>query len=164
MGGWGRLLLSCLIVALAAGAGLVFFQEARVTNESSKGEEVMTANVQVDPKIDLNSSQEVSIIVIFKTKPARTAVEDAKKIGVPLTLEQAEQDVKESHQRFQAEVKKYLGGADIPYTITHTYTAALNGVAMTLPADAIKVLVQSEEIESIRANREINIIPPVKPS
>jgi len=52
----------------------------------------------------------------------------------------------------------------IPYTITHTYTAAINGVAMRLPASAIQALLQSAEIEAIYANKEIKMIPPVQPS
>ncbi|CAH2717338.1 hypothetical protein BACCIP111895_04530 [Neobacillus rhizosphaerae] len=129
-----------------------------------KGEEVMTQNIYIDPKINLKSEEEVIIIIHFKTKPAKVAVALAEASGVPLTIEKAEQDVKDSHARFRKDVEKYLGQKQIPYTIVHTYSAALNGVAMKLPANEIKSLLQSAEIEAIYANREIKLVPPVQPS
>ncbi|WHY77001.1 protease inhibitor I9 family protein [Neobacillus sp. WH10] len=160
----GKLLLVACFLTVIAGAGVNFIQSTQEKEELNKGEEAMTTNVHIDPEIDLNSNKEITIIIHFKTKPARAAVELAKMKGVPLTLEQAEQEVKESHQRFQADVKKYLDGEHITYSITHSYTAAINGVAMRLPASAIQALLQSAEIEAIYANKEIKLIPPVKPS
>ncbi|AZU64092.1 hypothetical protein CHR53_24090 [Neobacillus mesonae] len=130
---------------------------------SMKGEEMMYPSVFVDPMIDLNSINVVSVIVVFRTPPASSAVAHAKMAGVPLTLEQAEQDVKESHHRFQRDVKRYLESAHIPYKITNTYSSALNGVAMSLPAVAIRQLLHSPEIQSIHANKEISLDPPMSP-
>jgi len=159
-----KLLLVGCLMAVIAGAGVIFIKATQEKEEPNKGEEAMTTNVHIDPEIDLNSNKEITIIIQFKTKPARAAVELAKMKGVPLTLEQAEQEVKESHQRFQADVKKFLDGEQIPYSITHSYTAAINGVAMRLPASAIQALLQSAEIDSIYASKEIKLIPPVQPS
>ncbi|QCJ44236.1 hypothetical protein FAY30_21290 [Bacillus sp. S3] len=160
----GRLILAGCLLAVMAGALVIFLQDHKEKEKPTRGEVAMTTNIHIDPEIDLNSNDEITVLIHFKTKPAREAVELAKMQGVPLTLEQAERDVKESHQRFQADVKKYLDGGQISYTIKHTYTAAFNGVAIKLPASAIQALLQSAEIEAIYANKEIKNIPPVQPS
>jgi hypothetical protein len=168
----GKVLLVFCLLSLV-GVGVFFTQTKRdkevqskpkVEQEEPKGEEVMTQNIYIDPKIDMNSPAEVTIIIHFKTKPAKTAVALAEASGIPLTLEQAEQDVKDSHERFRKDAEKYLGEKQIPYRIVHAYTAALNGVAMKLPANEIQTLLQSAEIEAIYANREIKLVPPVQPS
>ncbi|MFJ7724835.1 protease inhibitor I9 family protein [Neobacillus sp. NPDC097160] len=160
----GKLILVGCLLAVIAGAWIYFLSFNKEKEKPNAGEEAMTTNIHIDPEIDLNSDKEVTILIHFKTQPAKVAVELAKQNGETLSLEQAEQDVKESHKRFQADVKKYLDGEQIPYTITHTYTAAFNGVAIRLPSNAIKTLLQSGEIEAVYANREIKKIPPVQPS
>jgi hypothetical protein len=120
----------------------------------------MTNKINVDPTIDVNSDEMVTVIIQFRTKPAQEAVAIAKKAGVPLTLENANWAVKHSHERFQEEVKRYLDSKRIPYTINYVYQSALNGVSMTLPAKDIKSLLLFKEIESIHANKQYHIDPP----
>jgi hypothetical protein len=120
----------------------------------------MTNKINVDPTIDVNSDEMVTVIIQFRTKPAQEAVAIAKKAGVPLTLENANWAVKHSHERFQEEVKRYLDSKRIPYTINYVYQSALNGVSMTLPAKDIKSLLSFKEIESIHANKQYHIDPP----
>jgi hypothetical protein len=120
----------------------------------------MTNKVIVDPAIDINSHEMVTVIIQFRTKPAQEAVAIAKKAGVPLSVENANWAVKHSHERFQEDVKRYLVPKRIPYTINYVYQSALNGVSMTLPAKEIKLLLQFKEIESIHANKQYQIDPP----
>jgi hypothetical protein len=120
----------------------------------------MTNKINVDPTIDVNSDEMITVIIQFRTKPAQEAVAIAKKSGVPLTLENANWAVKHSHERFEEEVKRYLDSKRIPYTINYVYQSALNGVSMTLPAKDIKSLLQFKEIESIHANKQYHIDPP----
>jgi hypothetical protein len=120
----------------------------------------MTNPIQVDPSIEMNGDDMVTVIIQFRTKPAQEAVAIAKKAGVPLTIENANWAVKHSHERFQEEVKRYLVPKRIPYTINYVYQSALNGVSMTLPAKDIKSLLQFKEIESIHANKQYHIDPP----
>jgi hypothetical protein len=120
----------------------------------------MTNKINVDPAIDVNSNEMVTVIIQFRTKPAQEAVAIAKKAGVPLSVENANWAVKHSHERFQEEVKRYLVPKRIPYTINYVYQSALNGVSMTLPAKEIKLLLQFKEIESIHANKQYQIDPP----
>ncbi|CAG9609829.1 protease inhibitor I9 family protein [Pseudoneobacillus rhizosphaerae] len=120
----------------------------------------MTNKINVDPTIDINSDEMVTVIIQFRTKPAQEAVAIANKAGIPLTLENANWAVKHSHERFQEEVKRYLDSKRIPYTINYVYQSALNGVSMTLPAKDIQLLLQFKEIKSIHANKQYHIDPP----
>lgn len=152
------LLLTCLLCL----AGYDNHEYIRERGEN-RGEEVMTSDIHIDPEVDMTSEKMVEIIIHFKTLPAKVAVAIAEKSGVPLTLEQAKQEVEESHSRFRKDVERYLGQHQIPYSIKHTYKMALNGVSMKLPGKEIKRLLQSNEIASIYANKEIKLIPPPRP-
>jgi len=151
------LLLSCLLCL----AGFDDHNDIRERGEN-RGEEAMTSAIHIDPEVDMISEKMVEIIIHFKTQPAKVAVAIAEMSGVPLTLEQAKQDVEESHSRFKKDVERYLGQNQIPYSIKHTYKMAFNGVSMKLPGKEIKRLLQSNEIAAIYANREIKLIPPPK--
>lgn len=121
----------------------------------------MTTKVYIDPRIDTESSKVITVIIQFKTKPAQEAVELAKKGGVPLTLENASWAVEHSHERFKEELKRYLDSKHIPYKINYMYKTALNGVSMSIPANEIKTLLQSKEVQSIHANQEYQIDTPL---
>ncbi|MFK9091954.1 protease inhibitor I9 family protein [Bacillus salipaludis] len=123
----------------------------------------MTSAIHIDPEVDMNSEKMVEIIIHFKTQPAKVAIAIAEMSGLPLTLDQAKQDVEESHSRFQEDVERYLGQNQIPYSINHTYKTVFNGVSMKLPGKEIIRLLQSNEIAAIYANKEIKLIPPPKP-
>lgn len=157
------LLYSCLLFLIGCGVKTTQEHQTRADQSDNKGEEVMTRNIYIDPEIDLSSEKMVEIIIHFKTEPAKVAVAIAEMSGIPLSLDKAKEDVEDSHARFQEEVQKYLGQKQIPYTITHTYKTALNGVAMKLPGNEIKTLLQSAEIAAIYANKEIQLNPPPQP-
>lgn len=125
--------------------------------------ETMNAPIYVDPEIDLTSKKMVSIIIHFKTMPAKTAVIQAQAKGLSLSLEKAEKDVEDSHTRFHQEIQTLLEKENVPYSITRTYKTVYNGVAMELPANEIQRLLSSVEISTIHADREIQLEPPVRP-
>jgi hypothetical protein len=118
------------------------------------------SNIFIDPDIDMNSKEMITVIIQFKTKPAQVAVTIAEKSGVPLSLENANWAVEHSHARFQEDVKRFLVSKRIPYSINHIYKSALNGVSMSIPAYEIKTLLKFNEIESIHANKEYHLDPP----
>lgn len=157
---WTRILLFSCLLCLIVGA--VIYKQVHKDVKEEKGKEVMINEIYIDPAIDMKSEKDVIIIIHFKTKPAKAALALAKMTGVPLTLEQAEKDVEDSHARFQKDVERYLGQAQIPYRIVHTYKSALNGAALKLPANKIHRLLQSDEIEAIFANKEYQLNPPPK--
>jgi hypothetical protein len=120
----------------------------------------MTNKIYIDPTIDMNSDEMITVIIQFNTKPSVEAMAIAKKAGIPLSLENANWAVKHSHERFQEEVKRYLVSKQIPYSINHVYQSVLNGVSMTLRGKDIKALLQFKEIGSIHANKQYHIDPP----
>ncbi|WP_082630273.1 protease inhibitor I9 family protein [Peribacillus muralis] len=134
--------------------------DSKTGNEKEVIETVKTP-IYVDPKIDLTSEKRGSIIIQFRTKPARIAVLEAKAKGQTLALEKAMKDVEESHMRFQKEIQVLL--EKVPYSITGTYKTVYNGVTMELPAYKIKRLLESSEISTIHSNKEIQIDPPILP-
>jgi hypothetical protein len=125
-----------------------------------RGKTLMNSNMYIDPTINMNSDNMVTIIIQFRTKPAQEAVLISQKSGVPISIENANWAVERSHERFQEEVKRYLVPKNVPFTINYIYKTALNGVSMNLPANEIKTLFQFKEIESIHANKEYHIDPP----
>lgn len=139
-------------------------QESNYKNPNDIGKEIketMNPSVYVDPAIDLLSQQTISVIIEFKTKPAKVAVIESEAKGIPLTLEEAKKQVEESHLNFQNELHELLEKNQIPYTVRHKYTTALNGVSMELPANAIKKLAESSSVISkISLNRKIKLDPP----
>jgi Peptidase inhibitor I9 len=126
-------------------------------------EKKMNSSVKVDPSIDLSSNQIVSIIIEFKTKPAKIAVLEAKEKGITLTLEEAKRQVEQSHQTFR-NLLTVLAEKNIPYKVKHTYKTALNGVSMEIPANGIKRLLDSSVISKIYPNKQIQLDPPINPA
>lgn len=121
----------------------------------------MNNQIYVDPAIDLTSDNIITVIIQFQTQPAHVAVAAAKSSGHSLTIEDARREVEKSHQRFQEEVKRYFIPKRVPFTITHVYTEALNGVAMRIPGNQVPLLLNFKEIQSIHANQEYHLDPPI---
>lgn len=132
-------------------------------NEVKVVKNTMSTSFYVDPSIDLSSNQLLSIIIEFKTKPAKIAVLEAEAEGKQLSLEEATKQVEESHELFQKELKNLLDDQQIPYSIRHTYKTVLNGVSMDISAKDIKRLLQSTVIEKIYPNRKVHLMPPIAP-
>lgn len=118
----------------------------------------MNSSIYIDPEINLQSEENVAIIVQFKTKPAKAAVAISKG---KLTLDEAKQQVNTSHAHFQEELNNLLAQKQIQYTVTHRYKVAYNGVAMKLKGNKVQELLQSKVIEAIYANREFDL--PIRP-
>ncbi|WP_163100356.1 protease inhibitor I9 family protein [Peribacillus alkalitolerans] len=124
----------------------------------------MSPFVFLDPAIDLSSQNIVSIIIEFKTKPAKVAVLEAKAKGISLSLEEAKERVEESHAAFQKELQVLLAQNNVPFFVKHKYKQSLNGVSMDLPAIEIKRLVTySNVISKIHLNKKFYLDPPITP-
>ncbi|MBM7587211.1 hypothetical protein JOC86_003784 [Bacillus pakistanensis] len=132
--------------------------------EERGGEETMDSSVEIDPAIDLSSSQTISIVIHFTTQPAKIAVLEAEKKGIDLTFEEAVRQVENSHRKFQEEIRTTLEENQVPYQITHRYKTAFNGVSMKMPANEIHHLTSSTVIQKIYANEDIQLDPPTQPT
>ena len=154
---YSRAIFAVVILAIICGCSKN--NHPKVMREEVK--ETMIPSVYIDPAVDLSSDQTISVIIEFKTKPAKVAVIEAEAKGIPFTLEEAQKQVEESHLMFQKEMHEILDKNQIPYTVRHKYTTALNGVSMELPAKEIKRLAESSSVISkISLNRKIKLDPP----
>ncbi|MEH7304455.1 protease inhibitor I9 family protein [Neobacillus drentensis] len=157
-------ILAAAILSILSGCQESSFENNHTLEKGKVVEETMTPSVHVDPAIDLSSEQTTSIIIEFKTKPAKIAVLEAEAKGIPLTMEEAKKHVEESHLTFQKELHELLDKNQIPYTVRHKFTTALNGVSMELPANEIQRLAESSAVISrISLNRKIKLDPPILP-
>jgi hypothetical protein len=155
-------------VAIFATAFLSILNGCQESNhnlaEEKVAKEAMNPSVHVDPSIDLSSNQTISIIIEFKTKPAKIAVLEAEAKGIPLTIEKAKEKVEESHATFQKELESLLDKNQVPYKVRNTYKTALNGVSMEIPANEIIRLAEaSSVISKIHPDKKIQLDPPISP-
>lgn len=156
------------ILAVAIPFTMSGCQEYRLGNnhkvDEEKVVETMNPSAHLDPAIDLTSDQIISIIIVFKTKPAKIAVIEAEAKGIPLTIEEAREKVEESHRVFQEELRTIFDQNQVIYKVQNTYKTALNGVSMELPANEIKRLAESSSVISkIHLNKKIQLDPPISP-
>ncbi|KQL51474.1 hypothetical protein AN964_21160 [Heyndrickxia shackletonii] len=121
--------------------------------------------LQLSPEINLKSDAPVSVIVEFKDKPEITAVLEAQAEGKTLSSAKAKQRVDTAHETFQNNLKTIfkneLKVKKNPYTIRREYKHAFNGVAMTLPANKAKALLQSKVVKTVWSDMQVQIEPPV---
>ncbi|WP_129689949.1 S8 family serine peptidase [Gottfriedia acidiceleris] len=140
------------------------------------------SEVQIDPKINVNNSAPVRVIVQFKQAPAKVAVLQQQVAGNELSLKEATQDVNDSHKLFKDFVEKMVparGGSNTISTyaitpnentpsnttnqsdiqITREYKNAFNGVAMTLPGNYVNQLLESGIVNRIYKNEVVKLDP-----
>ncbi|WP_249599221.1 S8 family serine peptidase [Peribacillus frigoritolerans] len=125
------------------------------------------SGLQLSPDVDLKSPDKVSVIVEFKDKPAKVAVVEEAVNGHDLSLTDAKQKADEAHETFQNDLKTIykedLKKKKDAVKIKRTYKSTINGVAMELPADKVKSLLQSDAVQSVWSNHQIKIEPPATP-
>ncbi|MFP5111651.1 S8 family serine peptidase [Bacillaceae bacterium C204] len=112
-----------------------------------------TSGIQLSPETDLSSEQEISVIIEFKNKPAKTAVLMEKMNGRVLTKEDAEKLVEEDHAVFMHD----LDALKIKGKITTSYKEVYNGVALTLPANEVKNLLKSKTVKNVWENQVVQL-------
>lgn len=115
------------------------------------------STIYIDPMINMQTNQMVTVIIHLKTQPAHAAVAIANSNGNQLSLQQAERNVEESQLRFQGDILRLLGNEGVAFKINHTYKTVFNGVSLTLPGNKIPDLTKSPEIAAIYANKEYKL-------
>ncbi|PEJ57108.1 hypothetical protein CN692_14555 [Bacillus sp. AFS002410] len=125
----------------------------------------LKTGLQLSPDVDLSSDKDVNVIVEFKDLPAKTA-QIAKAIkGEKLSLTQANENVEKSHAQFkkdlQTKLKKTKSGKDA-YHVKYTYKTSMNGVALTLPANQVKSLLDSKVVKAIYSDYTVHVEPPAQ--
>ncbi|NQD66613.1 S8 family serine peptidase [Bacillus haikouensis] len=117
-------------------------------------------------EMDLTSKEEVTVIVEFDQLPAMTEQIQKSLKGENISLEKAKKKVEESHKTFKKDLQAKLGkktkSAKESYKIKYTYKNALNGVAITLPANEIEKLLESKVVKAVYSELEVQLTPPPK--
>ncbi|TDL71018.1 hypothetical protein E2R56_18470 [Rhodococcus qingshengii] len=125
---------------------------------------------------ELKENKEISVIVQFKSKPGQVAVLDAALDGKSLTRDVAQGKVDQEHDSFKNDLKKIfsatsaqrslpsakkgLNMVETPYQIKRSFKTSYNGVSMTLPANQVELLLQSDVVQSIYKDTTFTIEPP----
>ncbi|UOY94213.1 S8 family serine peptidase [Ectobacillus sp. JY-23] len=112
---------------------------------------------------ELQTEEEVSVIVEFRSKPSHVAVLEAKAKGKSLTKAAAQAQIDKEHKVFKEDLEKYVGtkGKQKVPVITQAYKTAYNGVAITLPANQVQELLQSEAVKAVYKN-VVYMVEPVQ--
>jgi len=126
---------------------------------------------------ELKEDKEISVIVQFKSKPEQVAVLDAALDGKSLTRDVAQSKVDQEHTTFKNDLKQILPAnksiqrsapstgkglniVDAPYQIKHSFKNSYNGVSMTIPANQVESLMQSDVVQAIYKDTTFTIEPP----
>ena len=143
-------------------ANLTSEQRAALTKLQTTDE----SGLHLAPEVNLESTDEVSVVVEFKQRPHRVAVIEAVAEGKSLTITEAKKQVDVSHDTFKKDlgtIFKLKGGKKAPaYQLKHSFKSAFNGVSMTLPANQISNLLNSKVVKTVWSNETFTIDPPAQ--
>jgi subtilisin family serine protease len=122
--------------------------------------------LQLSRDIDLKSEKDVTVIVEFEQLPAKTEQIQKSLKGEEVSLEKAKKKVEESHKKFKKDldeklVKKTKSGKK-NYEVKHSYKNAFNGMAITLPANKVENLLDSDVVKAVYSELEVQLTPPPK--
>ncbi|MGG0175588.1 S8 family serine peptidase [Gottfriedia acidiceleris] len=125
----------------------------------------LETGLQLSPDVDLTSDKDITVIVEFKELPAKAA-QIAKSIkGEKLSFAQANENVEKSQSQFKKDLKTKLKktktGKD-SYRVKYTYKNSMNGVALTLPANRVKTLLDSKVVKAVYSDYTVQVEPPAK--
>ncbi len=122
--------------------------------------------LQLPDSVDLESTDNLSVIVEFKDKPAKVAVIEEATNGNSLSISEAEQNAREAQETFKNDLesiyKEDLSENKNVFKIKLKYNSSLNGVSMELPANKVKSLLKSKVVKAIWPNQVIKVEPPTK--
>ncbi|WP_282435722.1 S8 family serine peptidase [Peribacillus muralis] len=120
--------------------------------------------LQLSRDINLESADEVSVIVEFKQLPAKVEKVQKSLKGEDISLETAKKKVEESHKKFKEDLQNKIGkktkSGKAKYEIKHTYEYAFNGAAVTLPANELQNLLESEIVKAVYSELEVKLALP----
>ncbi|WHY79981.1 S8 family serine peptidase [Neobacillus sp. WH10] len=118
--------------------------------------------LQISSDVDLTSSNETTVIVEFKNKPAKVAQIMARAKGKQLSETEALKLVDQDHQTFSQDVQQLTDEnnkkADVK--IHRSFKHAFNGVSISLPANQIENLLKSNAVKAVWSNETFTIDPP----
>ncbi|PEL09958.1 hypothetical protein CN601_15600 [Bacillus sp. AFS017336] len=132
-------------------ANLTTAQRQALT-ELSKNEQ---SGLFLNPDVNLNSSEDVSVIVQFNQKPHKVAVLDAALKGNSLSDTEAKSLEDSDHVTFDKDLQSLSKDDGKTYKINRKYKNAFNGVALKIPANKVKDLLNSKAVKAIYSNETV---------
>lgn len=114
----------------------------------------------LNQNVDLNSTENISVIVQFNQKPHKVAVLEAALKGDSLSDSQAKSLVDEDHATFDSDLKALSNADGTTYKINREYKNAFNGVSLKIPANKIKSLLNSKAVKAIYSNATVKVEEP----
>ncbi|QKE75532.1 S8 family serine peptidase [Arthrobacter citreus] len=142
---------------------------AKLTPEQREALQALNSNkfktgLHLSSDINLSSPKEVSVIVEFKVLPAKTEQLTEAAEGKSISLATAMAKVEQSHVQFKKDLQEQVGNnaksKQDSYQIKHTYKHSFNGVALTLPANQIKQLMQLDGVKAVYSDAQVQLQPP----
>ncbi|MGG0175854.1 S8 family serine peptidase [Gottfriedia acidiceleris] len=116
----------------------------------------------LNPDVNIDSSEDVSVIVQFNQKPHKVAVLEAALKGNSLSDSEAKSLEDADHATFDKDLQKLSSDDDTTYKISRKYKNAFNGVALKIPANKVKSLLNSKAVKAIYSNETVKEDLPVE--
>ena len=110
-----------------------------------------------------NDDTPVDVIIFFQNETAAIQVLEAAVEGEYLSVAEAEEIVEEDYATFKEELSQLFAGnslarsSEVELGIDHRFFHALNGVAMTLPANMVEEVALLPTVQLIVPNKEIQM-------
>lgn len=141
---------------------LILLSERQALNKLSTDDQT---GLFLDSKVNLDSPDNVSVIVEFKNKPSKVAVLEAAAKGQSLSETQAKSNVEADHATFKNDLEStFKTKSDGSYKVKREYKNAFNGVALEVPANKLKDLVKSSVVQAIYSDSTVSLEPTVNES
>ncbi|MCL2592247.1 MAG: S8 family serine peptidase, partial [Defluviitaleaceae bacterium] len=102
------------------------------------------------------------VIILFENSPAGVLIAEAQKLGRFVSESAARETAENDHQLFRQELQALFGGQrgrSSTYEISREYRHALNGVAMTLPADMVSEVANFKSVRAIYPDVWVQLDP-----
>ncbi|WP_179886949.1 S8 family serine peptidase [Bacillus sp. AFS088145] len=116
----------------------------------------------LNPDVNIDSSEDVSVIVQFNQKPHKVAVLEAALKGNSLSDSEAKSLEDADHETFDKDLQKLSSDDDTTYKISRKYKNAFNGVSLKIPANKVKTLLNSKAVKAIYSNETVKEDLPVE--
>lgn len=116
----------------------------------------------LSPTVDLNSNDNIKVIVQLDHHPVKVALLKAQLEGKNLSQQEAKENVEKDQKKFKNELDKVFKSKNKEgYKIRKSYNHALNGVSLEVPANKIQELLSLDVVRAIWSDVEIQLEPPV---
>ncbi|WP_045522528.1 S8 family serine peptidase [Neobacillus niacini] len=142
---------------------------ANLTPEQRQALTQLSTNDQtglfLDSNVNVDSDNQVSVIVSFKNKPQKIAILESAVNGKSLSNDQAKNNAEADHVTFKKDLDSlFKDKSDGLYKVKREYKHAFNGVALEVPANKLNELMKSDAVLAIYSDVIVQAEPSIEPS